>query len=448
MADSAPPGMTPDSAPDALQALARFAAEASDSACNERLSVHVADGVLAMLAGQRTDEGAAFKAFFARTEGRSLAGLSAMAASMRLSEIDDIHRASGVTASAIALPVALAMHRLSPVAPARFADAVMVGQTLAVQLSLALGGASLMARGLWPSYLVAPFGAAATAGRMLGLSPERMAHALAMALAQTPRIVGRSTGERPARWLLFANAVRSGCLAALAADDGVDGDVTLLSPAWLQAVGGHAAGDSSAHAQYLSLWRPQSVVHALSIKPHCAAKQTLSAVHALQVLLQGGLQASAIESMELRVPTAYAGMIDREPPSASRLASMVSVRWQLALTALAPALLDDVRRVPTAQAQALNQFAAKVQVLADTELDPLYPATWPAHLVVHAGGQRHELRVMDSKGDPALPMDKAQVQDKAWRVWGPSAEAELVTLALAASRDASALQVLSEQLSD
>ena len=436
--------MTPDSPPDALQALARFAAEASAAPCLERLSVHVADGVLAMLAGQRTDEGAAFKAFFARTEGRSLAGLSAMAASMRLSEIDDIHRASGVTASAIALPVALAMHRLSPVAPARFADAVMVGQTLAVQLSLALGGAGLMARGLWPSYLVAPFGAAATAGRMLGLSPERMAHALAMALAQTPRIVGRSTGERPARWLLFANAVRSGCLAALAADDGVDGDVTLLSPAWLQVVG----ADSRAPAQNHSLLSPQPVVHELSIKPHCAAKQTLSAVHALQVLLQGGLQASAIESMELRVPTAYAGMIDREPPSASRLASMVSVRWQLALTALAPALLDDVRRAPNAQAQALSEFAAKVQVLADTELDPLYPAAWPAHLVVHAGGQRHELRVMDSKGDPALPMDKAQVQDKAWRVWGPSAEAELVTLAFAATSDASALQVLSERLSD
>ena len=343
MAEAAPP--------DALQALARFAAEASAAPCLERISVHVADGVLAMLAGQRTDEGAAFKAFFARTEGRNLAGLSAMAACMRLSEIDDIHRPSGVTASAIALPVALAMQSLSPVAPARFADAVMVGQTLATQLSLALGGAGLMVRGLWPSYLVAPFGAAATAGRMLGLSPERMAHALAMALAQTPRSVGRSTGERPARWLLFANAVRSGCLAALAAADGVDGDVTLLSPAWLQAVGEHSSGESSAHAQYLSLLLPQPVVHALSIKPHCAAKQTLSAVHALQVLLKGGLQASAIESMELRVPTAYAAMIDREPPSASRLASMVSVRWQLALTALAPAQLDDVRRAPTAQAR-------------------------------------------------------------------------------------------------
>ncbi len=446
MAEAAPP--------DALQALARFAAEASAAPCLERLSVHVADGVLAMLAGQRTDEGAAFQAFFARTEGRSLAGLSAMAACMRLSEIDDIHRPSGVTASAIALPVALAMHRLSPVAPARFADAVMVGQSLAVELSLALGGAGLMARGLWPSYLVAPFGAAATAGRMLGLSPERMAHALAMALAQTPRSVGRSTGERPARWLLFANAVRSGCIAALAAADGMDGDVTLLSPAWLQAVGGHAAepaqgdsGENHSASQHHPLWRPQPVIDSLSIKPHCAAKQTLAAVHALQALLQGGLQASAIESIELRVPTAYAAMIDREPPSASRLASMVSVRWQLALTALAPALLDDVRRAPTAQAQALTQFAAKVQVLADANLDALYPAAWPAHLVVRAAGQRHELRAVDSTGDPALPMDRAQVQAKAWRVWGPSAEAELVTLAFAATSDAGALQAVCEHLS-
>jgi 2-methylcitrate dehydratase PrpD len=314
---------------------------------------------------------------------------------------------------------------------------------LAVQLSLALGGAGLMARGLWPSYLVAPFGAAATAGRMLGLSPERMAHALAMALAQTPRSVGRSTGDRPARWLLFANAVRAGCLAAMAAHDGMDGDVTLLSPAWLQAVG----ADSRAPAHNPSLLSPQPVVHELSIKPHCAAKQTLAAVHALQALLQGGLQASAIESIELRVPTAYAGMIDREPPSASRLASMVSVRWQLALTALAPALLDDVRRAPTSQAQALTQFAAKVQVLADADLDALYPAAWPAHLVVQAAGQRHELRVEDSTGDPALPMDRAQVQAKAWRVWGPSAEAELVTLAFAATSDADALQAVCEHLS-
>jgi len=123
------------------------------------------------------------------------------------------------------------------------------------------------------------------------------------------------------------------------------------------------------------------------------------------------------------------------------------VRWQLALTALAPALLDDVRRAPTAQAQSLTQFAAKVQVLADANLDALYPAAWPAHLVVQAAGQRHELRVEDSTGDPALPMDRAQVQAKAWRVWGPSAEAELVTLAFAATSDAGALQAVCEHLS-
>jgi hypothetical protein len=68
--------------------------------------------------------------------------------------------------------------------------------------------------------------------------------------------------------------------------------------------------------------------------------------------------------------------------------------------------------------------------------------------VVRAAGQQHELRVKDSMGDPALPMDRGQVQAKAGRVWGPSAEAELVTLAFAATSDAGALQAVCERLSD
>ena len=152
MAEAAPP--------DALQALARFAAEASAAPCLERLSVHVADGVLAMLAGQRTDEGAAFKAFFARTEGRNLAGLSAMAACMRLSEIDDIHRPSAVTAAAMVVPTALAVAKWQHSTPQALASALTAGYRVALQLGVAMGGARLLAQGLWPSYLVAPCAAA------------------------------------------------------------------------------------------------------------------------------------------------------------------------------------------------------------------------------------------------------------------------------------------------
>lgn len=421
----------------ALDTLAAFAAGASAQPLNDQLALHVADGVIALLAGQRSQEGQGLTRFFQRTESSPLGMLSANAAAMRLSEVDDIHRSSGVTAGAIALPSALAMAAFTTAQPQRFADAVMVGQSVAIQLALAMGGARLMVHGLWPTYLVAPVGAAASAGRMLGLPTSRMRHALAIALAQTPRSVGRSTGTRPARWLLFANAVRSGCLAALAAADGVDGDTALLDHAWLRSVGGALAQTAKEPGELLA--RPVPRVHELSIKPHCAAKQTLSAVEGLQLLMADGLAPASIDSIEVRVPPAYAAMVDREPPSASRLASMVSVRWQLALAALQPALLDDVSREVFPADPALQTFAAKVNVIADASLDSCYPQVWPAHVTVRAGGTTSALLVTQSRGDPELALDAAGIRAKAERVLSHHPDAALVDQAFEATTDAAAL---------
>ena len=112
---------------------------------------------------------------------------------------------------------------------------------VALQLGVAMGGARLLAQGLWPSYLVAPCAAAATAGHLLGLDEGAMAHALSLALSQTGRSVGRSQGEWPGRWWLFGQAVQNGCQAAMAAQQGMQGDLGLLTPAWLQSVGGAGA---------------------------------------------------------------------------------------------------------------------------------------------------------------------------------------------------------------
>lgn len=425
----------------ALDTFAEFAADASGQAFNERISVHLADAVIALLAGKVTGEGRSLDAFFSRVESSRLATLSANAAAMRLSEIDDIHRPSAVTASAIALPAALGASAFTSAAgltPQRFSDAIFVGHALSIQLAIAMGGARLLANGMWPSYMVAPFGAAAAAGRILNLPPARMRHALAIALAQTPRQAGRSPGLRPARWLLFGNAVRSGCLAALAAADGVDGDTGLLDAAWLSAIGGPLSD-----AAQLG---PVPRTHELSIKPHCAAKQTLCAVQGLKMLLAQGLDPAKVESITLSVPPAYAGMIDREPPSTSRLASMVSVRWQMALAALRPELLDDVSR-GTRPDPALDAFAAKVAVRADASLDAGYPASWPAHVFVRAGGSAYEVLVRDSPGDPALPFAIADVKDKARRILARHPAADLVSVALEAPTSAEALQQLCARFS-
>jgi 2-methylcitrate dehydratase PrpD len=426
----------------ALEALASFAASACSESHRDAIGLQLADGVIALLAGAASVEGRAIQRLVARVDGGTLASAVSLAATMRLTEIDDIHRPSAVTPSAIVLPAALAMRgAFAPrVTSSRFADALFVGEELSIRLARALGGASLLARGRWPSYLVAPFGAAATAGRLLGLSPQRMSHALALAVAQTPPPIGRATGPRPGRWLLFGEAVRAGCVAALAAADGMDGDIALLNADWLQQL-----GTAQANANWL-VPRDADLParRQISGKPHCAAKQVLAALHGLRVLLDGGVEPATVETVEIGVPSAYAAMIDREPPEAGRLASLVSARGQFALAALQPASLDDVSRDALRWTADLNAFAARVQVKADTSLDKLYPEKWPARVRLYAAGRTHEIMVEDGPGDPSLPVTFSDLLDKATRMTGSPQALDLVETARRAATDETQLDALCE----
>jgi len=423
-----------------IDELAGFAASASSESHRDAIGLQLADSVIALLAGAASREGRAIERFIARADGGLLAASAALAATMRLTEVDDIHRPSAVTPSAIVLPAALAM-RMSfarDAAPSRFADALYAGEEVSIRIACALGGVSLLARGGWPSYMVAPVGAAATAGRLLGLAPQRMRHALALALAQTPPPLGRAAGHRPGRWLLFGQAVRAGCVAALAAADGIDGDVALLSDAWLAQIGG-------AHADASRLARKDGDAPArlrISVKPHCAAKQALAAIHGLRALLADGIDPASVEAVDVRVPSAYAAMLDREPPEAGRLASLVSARGQLALAALQPASLDDVARDDLRWSADLAAFAARVRVTADPSLDDLYPGKWPARVSVRAAGSTREITVEDSPGDPSLRFGSGEIADKAARMLGAHPATNLIETARLAATERAQLDAL------
>ena len=417
-----------------LMDLARTAV-ASSPELAQSARLHLADACIAHSLGVQTAQAVQMRAaWHLMPPFPALSALPWHAACLRLSEVDDIHRPSAVTAAAMVVPTALAVAEWQHSTPQALASALTAGYRVALQLGVAMGGARLLTQGLWPSYLVAPCAAAATAGHLLGLDEGAMAHALSLALSQTGRSVGRSQGEWPGRWWLFGQAVHGGCQAAMAAQQGMQGDLGLLNPAWLQAVGG-AGSVALAHAP-ADPWRE------MSFKPHCAAKQTLSALHAFQQLLGQGLRVNDIERIEVLVAPAYAAMIDREPPTASRLASMVSVRWQLTLAAWAPERLDDVLRTPMPGDADWLTWSERVTVQAEPAWDNLYPDQWPARVRVHTASKVLESSATHSPGDPALAWSQADVLEKAERMLAHSPERMLVTLALNALHDAQALRQL------
>jgi 2-methylcitrate dehydratase PrpD len=391
-------------------------AKASDlpPAERERLSLHVADTVVAALAGANIPEGRALQNFGG--DAGFLGQIGRQAAAARLTEIDDIHLASCTTPSAGIVPVALRLAaHLRAFDPERVANAIWVGTEITTRLGLAINGPQVLYRGIWPTYLAAPVGAAAAAARMLDLDATRTAHALSLALMRIAGGVGRIHGAPSGRWFLYANAVADGVAAAFAARAGYSGDPQLLDKDWLADTHGIALDRDVLHDQ---LGAP-SVYSTLSMKPFCSAKQAIAAVEAFCALLQEGVRGDAIDKVRVRVPKAYATMIATRAVPGARQSTMVSVAHQMALAALAPQRLYDVDRSTPHIDAAVTQFSAKIEVMPDAALEEFYPQHWPAEVEVEAGGQSFRRRVTAALGDPEHLLDRAALDDKAHRVLDP-----------------------------
>ena len=424
--------------------LAAFVAAANASglpvAEQERLRLHVADTAVAALAGANIPEGKALQSL--GDDGALAIRIGRQAAATRLTEIDDIHLPSCTTPSAGVLPVALALAaRDERCDPGEVASAIWVGTELMTRLGVAVRGPQILYRGIWPTYLGAPVAAAATAARLFGLNEARTGHALSLAAMLMAGGVGRIHGAPSGRWFLYASAVAAGVAAAEAVRADYRGDPDILDKTWLADSHG-IAFDRERLTENLGA---SSVYGALSMKPLCSAKQAIAAIEAFRTL-SDRVPKEAIDKVRVRVPQAYAGMVSTRAELGARQSTMVSVAHQIALAALAPERLFEVDRSAATIDAAVAQFSAKVEVIADKNLEAFYPRHWPAEVEVEAGGDVLRQRIVEATGDPEHPLDRAGVVAKAHRVLDPlvgNARAEeWLKLAGAALDDRSACRKL------
>jgi 2-methylcitrate dehydratase PrpD len=399
--------------------LATFVTDAKASTLippeRERLRLHLTDTVMAALAGSSIPEGKALQRF---GEARSLPDrIARCAATIRLTEIDDIHLQSCVTPSAGVVPVALTLAAQGATADAaEVASAIWAGTEIATRLGMAVSGPKILYRGIWPTYLVAPVAAAATAARLFGLNAERTGHALSLAVMLAAGGVGRIHGAPSGRWFLYANAIAGGIAAAEAARADYHGDPALLDRDWLAETHGIAL-DRTRLTDKLG---QGSVYSELSIKPFCSAKQGIAAVQAFSSIVQGEqIRADAITRVRVYVPPAYVGMLSTKAEPGVRQSTLVSVAHQIALSALAPLQLFDVDRSAAVIDAAVAQLSAKVEVVPDTELEAFYPLHWPAAVEVQTGSKAFRYRVIAAAGDPENPLSPSDLEEKGHRVLDP-----------------------------
>jgi 2-methylcitrate dehydratase PrpD len=434
-----------------LEQMAELVVAGGDAALpkelRERLAIHLLDAVGAWIAGGATEEGEMLTRL-GSAEPIPIFGplpldrIAVGVAKTRLTEIDDIHMPSCVTPSSVVVPTALVLAgQLRRAGTHTLLRALSGGYEVMTRFGEAVSGPALLPRGIWPTYLAAPLGAAAVASRLLGLGAEKTADALAIALTMTSGAPGKPTATS-ARWLLLGHAARAGCAAALAASQGYSGDHTLLDGDGMM----RTHGIQCEAGPLVTPPMAGGAVAALSLKPYCAAKQTIAAIEAFQNLLWRGISPADMISVRVAVPPAYAEMIGHRNAGAGRIGRITSAAYQLALAAYYPNELENVARPNLAPYPEIAGFMARVEVVPDKSLEQYYPQRWPARVEARLKEGRTDVcSVLDARGDPprAGEVDvRAKFHRLADRVIGKPAADDLIEVCFAATERDDALAKL------
>jgi 2-methylcitrate dehydratase PrpD len=365
-----------------------------------------------------------------------------IAAVIRHTEIDDIHTRSCTTPSSVTVPAALALAvEHSEYDPDIVASAIWIGTELMARLGVAIDGARILYRGLWPTYFTAPLGTAAIASRMLHLSEEETAHALSLALMLSAGRSGRFHGALPGRSVILAMAAANGIRAAQAAKDGVGGDPALLDGPWLKDAQGIDAKVEMLTADLGS----GSIYREMTIKPFCSAKQAIAAVEAFTTVVDGGVSPDSISKVVVRVPPPYSRMVATKPEAGARASTIVSASFQIGLAAYHRERLYDIERADAMNEKAALALSGKVEIVADDSLLEFFPATFPAEVEVTANGKTLRQRVTAANGDPGRALNDAAFADKAKRILG-NASAEIVQTGLDGFRSEESCKRLADAL--
>jgi aconitate decarboxylase len=138
-------------------------------------------------------------------------------------ELDDAHSVGGLHECANVVPAALSCSDLMErISGADLLTAIIVGFEVGPRVGMCVGAARILERGWHGGSVVGIFGAAAAGGRVLGLTPQQMVHALGIAGTQSSGLMAAQYGSMVKR-MHHGKSTQGGFYAAALARNGYTG---------------------------------------------------------------------------------------------------------------------------------------------------------------------------------------------------------------------------------
>ena len=387
--------------------------------------LHILDSLGCLLAGSRLEPGKLAYDLAIASNGDSssstspllgtdsrvsfLDAVQAMSVAAHCGEMDDIHSGAGTCIGGMIVPALVAMAEKYGGNGRDFLAGAIVGYETSARVGLVINAPSLFTRGWWPSTVCGVFGVAAAGAKFLRWPLDKTVNALGIASLNAGGMITGGHEGATARHLIFGRAAQSGVLSLLAAERGFTGPtrafedprgfcLTLCAePKW----------------EYLQLAEPYCLP-AVAFKPYPCARQLHAGVEALLRLLQDySITPTVIEEIEISVPTAVAGLVNRPATSTNRAATLGSGQYVMAATAIRGKMdltsFDD----RFLQSSEVKSLMGKVKVTGEIELDRYFPQSWPGRVRISLrDGSSHTREIIIPKGEKENPMSVQEVEEK------------------------------------
>ncbi|NQW11185.1 MAG: MmgE/PrpD family protein [Alphaproteobacteria bacterium] len=316
-------------------------------------------------------------------------------------DFDDTHAAGSIHPSAPIVPAALAAAEMVGADGATTLAGIIAGYEVQIRLSMALGPSDHYTRGYHPTATCGAFGAAAAAGRVLGLPAERIQAAFGIALSQAAGSLefladGAWTKPFQVGW-----AAHNGLVAArLAAEGfkapvrGVEGQRGFLAAYAPNADPAKATAGLGQHWETLRI----------AVKPYPSCRYSHAAMDAVaQLRAANDLTGGEVTAIRIGLPKTGMGLV-ADPIEAKRKPVSI-VDGQFSMPFLASVMLrkgrfgwDDYRD-QLADQDTLD-LARKVSCVIDARCEAAFPTNLSGVAIVETTRGTFETFVEIPKGEP------------------------------------------------